>query len=155
MIAGSVYDYRRTEKNNMQEPAGDKKHASLLVRAEYEKNGKKYATCLDKNPEIAVETDGDAVTARVKAKFFCAETRSAENNEVCAEIIYRFAPESVIIKVGKINEDIKFVLPVVENSGKVETENGFQKEKIFFLTGGFSADEYTLSLAEDVTVTII
>jgi len=154
MIAGSVYDYRRTEKNNMQEPAAGKKHAPLLVRAEYEKNGKKYATCLDKDPEITVETDGDAVTARVKAKFFCVETRSAENNEVCAEIIYRFAPESVIIKVGKINEGIKFVLPVVENSGKVETENGFQKEKIFFLTGGFSADEYTFSLAENVTVTI-
>ncbi|MBO4539650.1 MAG: hypothetical protein J5781_05185 [Clostridia bacterium] len=138
----------------MQEPATGKKHATLLVRAEYEKDGKKYATCLDSDPEISVQTESDAVTARVNAKFFCAETQSAENEELFAEFSYRFAPEGVTIEVKKINEEIKFVLPVIENTGKVLTGNSFEKEKIFFLTGGFSADEYSFSLAEDVVVTI-
>ena len=155
LIAGSVYEYKRTEKNNMQAPAGDIKHSSLLVRAEYEKNGKKYATCLDKDPIMTVKTEDGAVTAVVRSKFYCAETQSAENEELFAEFSYRFAPEGVTIRVRKIKEDIRFVLPVIEKTGKVLTENSFGKEKIFFLTGGFSADEYTFSIAEDVVVTIV
>ena len=153
LIAGSVYAYFPTEKNNMQLPVGDKKHSSLLVRAEYEKGGKKYATCLDKDPEITVRAEDGVIVANVRARFFCAETQNAES-ELIAEFTYRFTPEGVTVKVNKINGEVSFILPVIENTGEVVTENRFGKEKIFFLTGGFSADEYSFSLEEDVVVTI-
>ena len=152
LIAGSVYDYKRTEKNNMQLPVGKIKHSSLLVRAEYEKEGKKYATCLDKKPEMIVTYEDNAVLAVVRSKFCCVETQSAENENLYAEFSYRFSPDGVRIKVGKIKKEVSFVLPLV--GGKIKTENAFIKNGIFFLTGGFDGDEYIFSLGQDITVTI-
>ena len=154
LIAGSVYDYKRTEPNNMQAPVGKKKHSSLLPRAEYEKEGVKYATCLDLDPEITVQKADDAVTACVRAKFFSAEEQRAEDDALRATFLYRFAPEGIAITVKKLREGVRFVLPILENSGEIKTNNRFEKQPIFFLTGGFSADEYTFSLEEEVTVTI-
>ncbi len=152
MIAGSVYDYKRTEKNNMQSPAGKIRHSTLLVRAEYEKDGKRYATCLDKDPEIKVTAGENEITVVARSKFYNPDTQIAENENIRAEIVYRFSTDGVMIKVAKIKENVRFVLPLI--IGDIETENDFLKEKIFFLTGGFSAEEYTFSLAEDVNVKI-
>lgn len=153
MIAGSVYEYLPTEPNNMQLPAGEVRHATLLVRAECEKDGARYATCLDLAPEIEVREGGDAVTARVKAGFFSTERQRAEG--LLAEIDYRFAPEGVTIRVKKIGEGVRFVLPLVEGSGKIVTENRYEKRSVFFLTGGFAAEEYTFPLGEDLVITIV
>lgn len=155
MIAGSVYEYRQTEPNNMQAPAQGVKHSSLIVRAEYEKDGVKYATCLDKDPEMTLCVEEGAVLARVRAKFCSVDGNAAKEGAVRAEFHYRFAPSGVTIKVNKINAPVKFILPVVEGSGKVLTESPFEKERIFFLPGGFSAEEYAFPLGEEVTVTII
>ena len=154
MIAGSVYDYQRTEKNNMQAPAGEKKHASLLVRAEYEKVGVRYATCLDKDPEMTVRVEDGGVTAIVRARFFAVETQSPERPDLCAECRYRFTPKGVTISIGKISEGIRFVLPLIEGTGTLSTKRPYEKTPIFFLTGGFAAEQYTFSLEEDLTVTI-
>jgi len=154
MIAGSVYNYLRTEPNNMQSPKGGKRHATLLVRAEYEKESVKYATCLDPSPEITLTADGISVTAHVRAKFFSEKEPTAENAALCAEFLYSFTPNGITVKVGKIGKNVRFVLPVVENSGEVITNDRFGKEHIYFLTGGFSADEYTFPLGEDITITI-
>ena len=152
MIAGSVYEYLRTEKNNMQFPAGDKRHATLLMRAEYEKDGRRYATCLDKSPVISVKKEGDAVTATVRARFFSAETQAPENDLLYADIAYRFTPNGVTIEVKKLDENVKFILPLI--AGEMRTENAFTKEPVFFLTGGFAAEEYAFSLAEDLRITL-
>lgn len=153
MIAGSVYEYKRSEKNNMQIPSGKKRHASLLLRAEYEKEGVKYATCLDPAPEISVFTEGEGVTAQVRARFFSAETRTAEKEDLFAEFRYRFTPKGVTLTVGKLSESIRLILPLV--TGELITKSLFAKEPVFFLTGGFSADECAFSLGEDVTLTIV
>ena len=154
IIAGSVLDYERTEPNNMQAPTGEKKHSSLLFRAEYEKEGVRYATCLDKDAEITVYKEDGAVTAHVRARFLASETLRAENEDLIAEFSYRFTPEGVTIKVGKLPAPVRLILPVIEGSGEIITKNRFDKQPIFFLTGGFSADEYAFSLAEEMTVTI-
>ena len=112
-----------------------------------------YATCLDLAPEIEVREGGDAVTARVKAGFFSTERQRAEG--LLAEIDYRFAPEGVTIRVKKIGEGVRFVLPLVEGSGKIVTENRYEKRSVFFLTGGFAAEEYTFPLGEDLVITIV
>ena len=153
MIAGSVYEYLRTEKNNMQFPAGERRHATLLPRAEYVKDGKKYATCLDKAPEIRASRDGNAVVVRVRARFYSAETQSAENEALRADFTYRITPQGVTLTAKRINGDVSFILPVI--AGEVRTENAHTTEPIFFLTGGFAADEYTFSLAEEISVTLV
>ena len=154
IIAGSVYEYKPTEKNNMQLPVGNLRHATLLVRAEYEKDGVKYATCLDKNPEIKRNFEVDGVSVSVKARFFAVETQAPENDDLVAEFNYLFDENQVTISVKKINENIKFVMPIIVNSALVFTENRYEKQPIFFLTGGFMADEYTFPLDQDVSVII-
>ena len=153
VIAGSVYEYRMTEPNNMQAPIGKKRHSSLLVRAEYEKDGVRYATCTDRAPVVDVRTDGDVVTAKVRARFLSVEGR-AENESLCAEFEYVFASDGVTISVSKVGENVRFVLPVIEKTCEVFTPDECRCEPIFFLTGGFSAEEYTFSLVEAITVTI-
>lgn len=155
VIAGSVYEYKPTEPNNMQLPIGGKRHATLLVRAEYEKDDTRYATCLDKAPEISVFVEDGAVTALVKARFFAVQTEAPENAALTAEFRYRFAPEGVTISIKKLNDSIRFVLPIVEGAGNIKTQNRFEKAPIFFLTGGFGAEEYSFPMGEDLTITIL
>ena len=155
VIAGSTYEYKLTEPNNMQTPAGSKKHATLLPRAEYEKDGVKYATCLDSDPEMTVCVEDGGVTASVKAKFLAVEKEAPEDKTLTAEFRYRFTPEGVTVSVKKLKENIRFVLPIVEGAGEVKTQNRFDKSPIFFLTGGFAAEEYVFSLGEDLTITIV
>ena len=47
------------------------------------------------------------------------------------------------------------MLPIVEGAGKIKTQNRFESSPIFYLTGGFGADEYTFSLEDDLTITIL
>ena len=155
VIAGSVYEYKLTEPNNMQPPTGETRHATLIPRAEYEKNGVKYATCLDKSPEIAVHVEEGGVTATVKARFCNVESQLPEDKDLVAEFRYRFTAEGVTVTVKKLNENIRFLLPIVEGAGKIETNSPFDASPIFFLTGGFGAKEYAFPLGEEVTVTII
>ena len=152
VIAGSVYEYKPTEPNNMQLPVGKVEHSSLLPRAEYQKEGVTYATCLDKAPEMTVLAEKDAVTAIVKAKF-CALDGTSEG--VHAELSYRFAPTGVTLTVKKVGKGARLILPIVKTAGKVVTNNAYDLRPIFFLTGGFAADEYTFLLENDITLTIV
>ena len=152
LIAGSTYEYKLTEPNNMQTPAGERRHATLLPRAEYSKNGISYATCLDPDPEITVRTEDNAVTALVRARF-CSLERSPEDASLVAEFRYYFTPESVTVTVKKINENVRFVLPLI--AGEMKTTNPYAHESIFFLNGGFAAEECVFSLGEDVLITIV
>ena len=150
MIAGSVYRYVMTEPNNMQSPTGGKKHASLLVRAEYEEDGVRYATCLDLGAEIKVRGEKNAILANVIAK--CVSEDGKGGKDVI--LSYRFAADGVTVKVGSAGENVRFILPIIENTGEILTTAPYTKEPVFFLTGGFAAEEYTFSLAEGVTITI-
>lgn len=152
MIAGSVYEYKLTEPNNMQTPAGEKKHATLIPRAEYEKDGVKYATCLDKEAKISLREEDGAITARVCAGFRSVDNAVADK-DAYAEFTYRFTPKGVTLTV-RSNLPATFVLPLVAGSGTLTTNAPFAKENIFFLTGGFAAEEYAFSLEEEVTITL-
>ena len=152
VIAGSVYEYKPTEPNNMQLPAGKTEHSSLLPRAEYQKDGVTYATCLDKAPEMTVRVEDGVVQAIVKAKFCALDGR---DEGVRAETTYRFAPTGVTVTVKRIGKGARFILPIVKNAGKVVTESACQKSPVFFLTGGFAAEEYVFPLEKDIALTIV
>lgn len=154
VISGTVYDYKPTEQFNMQMPVGDIIHSTLIPRAKYEKDGIKYATCLDGNAEISVQKEEHCITANVKSKFVCIETKSAENESLFAEFAYRFYGDSTEISVTS-NADAVFVLPIIKNSAEIKTENAYTKRDIFFLTGGFSADEYSFRTDRTLSIKII
>ncbi len=156
VVAGSVYEYKLTEPFNMQNPTDEVNHRTLIPRAEYKKDGKNYATCLDGNAQIvATESDGK-IFVKVKSKFVCVEEKCAENDELFAEFFYEFSDEKIAISatINQQKSDINFVLPIIKNTAKISTENSFKKEEIFFLTGGFSADEFTFKMNEKITVSI-
>ena len=154
IIAGSVYDYILTEPNNMQLPTGNVQHATLLLRAEYEKDGVKYATCLDKAPVVEVKRQGGFVTATVQARFVDPLSQRAES-ERTATFYYRFSDKGVTLTVKAVEGKVRLVIPIVKGSARVESDNRYHKRDIFFLTGGFAADEYSFDLKEDVTLTIV
>ncbi|HCJ01796.1 MAG TPA: hypothetical protein DHV31_02770 [Clostridiales bacterium] len=153
MIAGSVYDYQQTEPNNMQAPTDRVKHATLLPRAEYVKDGVKYATCLDLDAQITLRSEENAITALVKAKL-CSLQEQCQEETPCVEFVYRFTPQGVTITARGTNESVNLILPVIKGSGELITNNRFTKRSVFFLTGGFAADEYTFPLSQEVTVTL-
>lgn len=156
VIAGTVYDYKLTEQNNMQLPENGVEHSTLIPCAEYEKNGIRYATCLDGNAEIFVTEKENNISVEVKSKFVCVEEKHAENENIFAEFLYEFYEEKIeiFVSVSEEESDIKFVLPIIENRAEIETENKYKKRKIFFLTGGFSADEYTFSANQKLNIKI-
>ncbi|MBO7390626.1 MAG: hypothetical protein J6U39_04175 [Clostridia bacterium] len=156
LVAGSVYEYKLTEPNNMQSPTGEVTHASLLVRAEYEIDGVKYATCLDRNPILFISKSkgGDEIIVIVKAHFRSVDDRAKDINDVAA-FSYLFDASGLTIRVINLPNDARFILPIVRGAGSIITENVYEKRPIFFLTGGFAADEYTFSSGEDLTIKIV
>ena len=153
VIAGSVYDYKPTEVYNMQLPRNIR-HSTLIPRCEYEKDGVKYATCLDGGAKIKVTQSDASVRVSVNAKFCNIEEKTAENPNLTAEFTYVFAPEGVkmTVSLNKPDDKIKFVLPLIKNTVKPFTSSEYRCCDIFFLTGGFAAEEYTFSLNKSITI---
>lgn len=148
VIAGSVYEYRLTEKNNMQNVAGDVMCSSLIPRAEYEKNGEKYATCLDGNAKMQIETGDSSITVRAVSGFVRVSDKSAEDASLRANSEYVFSDDGVAVTIS-VNEEksgLSFILPVVTGSAEIETGNSFTVRRVFFPSGGFEADEYTFPI---------
>lgn len=156
VIAGSVYDYRLTEKNNMQTPCGKFPHRPLIPRAEYESEGKKYATCLDGEAKITAEQGESSIIFKVRAGFKCIGGKEHCPSAAFADFEYIFTPDKVIITLNVCGDGVnaKFILPVISGSAGVITGAAYKKEKIFFLTGGLIADEYTFDASKKLTVTI-
>ena len=154
VLAGSTYEYRLTEPNNMQPPAGDIPHETLMMRAEYEKNGVKYASCLDFEANIKVSAQNDSIRADVTAHFADVKEHKPENENLLARFSYVFTRDEVKISceiIGQNGEKIRFIVPVIDNSAKLVSEYACTKRKIFFLTGGFAANEYTFELTAGKT----
>ena len=155
IVAGSIYDYKLTEPNNMQRPIGGVAHASLLMRAEYETDGVKYATCLDRAPVIFISsTKSGEIVAIVKSHFRASDNSAIADNDL-ASFSYLFDASGVTIRIVDLPQNARFVLPIVRGAGRVVTENAYEKRPIFFLPGGFAADEYTFSGGEDLTIKIV
>lgn len=149
VIAGSVYEYKLTEPNNMQQPQ-NVTHRSLIPRAEYEKDGVAYTTCLDGGAAMEVTQKQDSVCVSVQARFCDATERAVANERLAAFFRYTFTANKVTItaKLNQKKDGVRFVLPIVKDTMSVTADAPHQCQEIFFLTGGFGADEYVFSLTE-------
>ncbi|MCR5484035.1 MAG: hypothetical protein K6F09_00425 [Clostridiales bacterium] len=156
VIAGSVYEYKLTEPNNMQRIPDNIRHSCLIPRAEYERDGELYTSCLDGKAEIKADASGDTVTVETCSGFVSPNGFKTADEDLFLTAKYVFDGDNIKISVctSVKKEGIKFILPIISDSVNIKTEAPNAREKIFFLPGGFSADEYTFSLDEKITVTL-
>ena len=157
VIAGSVYEYKPTEINNMQIPSGVD-HRTLIPRAEYCRKGRMYATCLDGNPEISVKEEEGRVFVSVRARFYNPDDKNTGDEDLYAFFTYIFSEEKVVIggSLSRNAEGVRFVLPVIGDRIKPVSESPCETRDIFFLTGGFGAREYSYGMSEsEISIELI
>ena len=145
MIMASVTDYVLVEPTNMQQVKDIERHRSLTPRLIAEKNGKIYYSSYYADSEMTYNEKDYEIT--VKTGLTCKGEKAYEAGDSLAGIkpgiIYKLTEKGMEITIEKA-EGTKFILPLISgkltlNAGKIEKE-----EEIFFLTGGFIANEITV-----------
>ena len=148
MIAGSVTDYVLVEPTNMQQVLDVKKHRSLvprLIKAENEN----YSSSNYTHMRMWDKVEKDAVEVFVKTGLSTKEDCCLD----CSiDIQYRLNEDGLSMSVLNA-KGTKFLLPLI--AGKVEVQKGTveKEEEIFFLTGGFIANEITILPNENGEIT--
>ena len=147
VIAGSVVDYQLVEAVNQQLSLKKKRHRSLVPRLELWRDGVRYAQCYD--TAATLTASGDAGEARVgaRARLVSIDQRPL-GDPVDAALNYAIRDDSATISAcvyGAAAGEVRLILPVI--CGKVRIEAGTleSQERIFFLTGGFGAEEYVIA----------
>lgn len=155
VVMGSTLDYRLAEPLNMQLPMGGTRHSSLIMRLEYVEDGVRYVTCLDPDSVINVKASGDTVAADVTAHFVSLSGKSPKEQGLAAHLKYTFGDDVTInVSLERNVSGIEFILPIVTGSADVVTDADYKKEEIYYLSGGFAADEYRFECRDDISVTI-
>ncbi len=154
VLAGSTLSYGLTEPLNMQQPRGARRHASLIMRLEYEDGGRLYTTAVDPRAAIRVNHMENTVTAFVTAHFVESNTWEPDGEGRTAKLVYTFREDSleIAVRVSPGRAPVRFVLPVVEDTVAVTADRSGQKEPIFYLSGGFAADEYRFDAVDRLRV---
>ena len=141
MIMGSVTDYVLVEPTNMQQVKDRENHRSLLPRLVKTVAEKEYSSTFYLNAEMSGEKtiDGYVVT--------CVSGLAANSGEILSDknpqIEYILTESGLKITIKRA-EGLKFLLPLI--SGNIEVIDGKieRKKEMFFLTGGFIAQEYAI-----------
>ncbi len=79
------------------------------------------------------------------------------DESLTAAFCYTFSADRVIItaKLNQKRNGVRFVLPIIKNTVSIQTNAPYQRRDVFFLTGGFGAEEYTFPLTEQpITIEI-
>ncbi|MBR3108391.1 MAG: hypothetical protein IKH30_14620 [Clostridia bacterium] len=148
VMAGSIYGYGLTEMTNMQLPVEkDAQHRSLIMRWDYEKNGKTYTTCLCPDAQIRVEQEEKRIIVEVETHFVEMARWEKEDPSLTAQFRYELTENQCVIS-GKVNHEkpgLLFHLPIVENTMQVRSAQLFDRQKVFHLSGGLSAEDFLLA----------
>ncbi|MBO5747386.1 MAG: hypothetical protein J6S13_09940 [Clostridia bacterium] len=144
VIAGSTYTYKLGEPLNMQLPNELLyPHRTLIPRAEYVENGTIYASCLDNKAEMTAEV-GDLSVTVASISTLTAINGTVTEKPVKMTAEYVFKNDGVCFKLHFDNADgVRYIIPLIGDIF-LKTENKYSKQKIFYLGGGFIADEYCL-----------
>ena len=154
VLAGSTYAYRLTEPLNMQQPHGERRHSSLLMRLEYEDNGEHYTTAVDPQSTIRVNHMDNTVIAFVTAHFVKPDSWQRDAAGRTAKLVYTFTEDSVqiAVRVSPGSTAVRLLLPVIEDTATVTADRPYQKEPIYYLSGGFAAEEYRFDAVEQLRI---
>lgn len=139
MIAGSVLGYRLVEHHNLQLTTATATHRSLVPRLEAKKDGETYTTAYFVSPKMSVNGTTVTATSRLANKN-CDRI----DNDVDITFIYSLTESGMNISIFGAHGS-KFILPLIAGMLEISCGKVEKSEEIFFLTGGFVAQEYTIS----------
>lgn len=151
MIAGSVTDYMLAEPHNQQLCHDIENHRTLLPQLCTEIDGARYSTFYFTEAEMTAEALGDDLV--VKAKTGLADNKLDPLKDYDAEIEYKLTKSKVVFTI-KCKNDCKYVLPLISGNANALSGKLEKTEKIFLLTGGFEAVEYTFLPDDDGVIAI-
>ena len=104
---------------------------------------------------INIKASGDTVAADVTAHFVSLSGKSPKEQGLAAHLKYTFGDDVTInVSLERNVSGIEFILPIVTGSADVVTDADYKKEEIYYLSGGFAADEYRFECRGDISVTI-
>ncbi len=153
MIAASVVDYVLVEAHNMQISRATQKHRSLTPRLEVTVDDVAYSTAYFTEPRLTSESNRNEVAVSAITGL-CDKTLRRMEGDLDREYTYRLTENGMHITIRHA-QGTRFLLPVI--SGEVEMLRGSVEkcEDIFFLTPGFTADEYTVAPDRDGVIELI
>ena len=129
----------------MQQVKDIERHRSLTPRLIAEKNGKVYYSSYYADSEMAYSEKDYEIT--VKTGLICKGEKAYEAGDSLAEIkptiFYKLTEKGVEITIENA-EGTKFILPLISGNSAVNVGKIEKEEEIFFLTGGFIANEITV-----------
>lgn len=152
MIMGSVTDYVLVEPTNMQQVKDRQNHRSLLPRLVKTVGGREYSSTFYLNAEM---TDKRTIGGYfVSARTGLSDNEGNELSGVKPQIDYTLNESGLRIDI-KNASGLTFVLPLI--AGKVDVEQGETsgRKEIFFLTGGFIAEEYDVLSDENGHISLL
>ena len=149
MIAASVTDYVLVEPTNMQQPLNKERHRSLVPRLVSDKDAS-YSSSNYTHMQMREEVEQDKVKIFVKTGLSTKEDCCLD---CFADIEYCLDVRGMEIKISHA-QGMKFILPLI--AGQIALHAGKMKkeEDIFFLTGGFIANEITILPDENGEITL-
>lgn len=145
MIMASVTDYVLVEPTNMQQVLDRDRHRSLTPRFELVKDGIRYASSFYQKAEISARKSENGYT--VYATTGLSSDRGELTENIRPKIGYELNENGMCIFAENAS-GVRYILPLISGECKILRGKIEKREEIFFLTGGFIAQEYTL-LPED------
>lgn len=135
MIMASVNEYRLVEPTNMQQVKDIGRHRPLTPRLIAEKDGISYQSCFYTQMQMSADEENHSVFVRTGLADSQGRMLDAR-----PEIVYVFGKDGLDIRISKAHA-MKFVLPLI--AGRAEVTEGVKagQQPVFFLTGGFMAEE--------------
>ena len=141
MIMGSVTDYILVEPTNMQQVKDRQNHRSLLPRLVKTVGGAEYSSTFYLNAEMTDNRLIDGYLVSVRTGL--SDNKGNILSDVNPVIEYVLTENGMEINIENA-DGLKFLLPLI--AGEIEIRRGEKEAEkpIFFLTGGFIADEYAI-----------
>ena len=141
MVMGSVTDYVLVEPTNMQQALDREHHRSLLPRFEVIRNGERYSSTFYLHADMSGEKTQNGHT--VSAITGLSSNKLEVLEGVKPTVSYTLTERGLRIAIANAG-GTKYVLPLIAGELQVVKGELENKEEIFFLTGGFIAQEYTI-----------
>ncbi len=141
MIAASVTDYELAEPTNMQQSLDVTHHRPLVPRLIKTVDGVRYSSSFYASPKMKMTQSESQVEVSVITGLATRKTEPLANE--APKINYTVSKMGVRIEISDA-EDMIFVLPLISGNMQIFEGSLENTDRIFFLTGGFEAEEYTV-----------
>lgn len=146
VLLSSVVDYKMAEPLNMQLSLQKTRHRPLTPRVEKLIHGVRYSGCYDTRAQIQVQESSGGIDVLVRGRMVTLDQQDLPD-PAGYELQYHLREDSLEIAVELWGDwqGAQLVLPVIPEQAAVKgNPSPAEPEKIFFLSGGFSAREFIL-----------